>query len=426
MTFSKLRNILLSYKTVLKNTIYLSLLEVVHILLPFIALPYIIKTVGAENYGKIALAQVVAGYFLIFVNFGLDILAVRFVSRNRESKNRLRLIVGAVLSLKGLTFTAGLAVFSVIVVFWPKANIDWPLFYASYLICLADVFFMPWFFQGIEKMFVITIVRGSSMLLYIASLLFLLHEKNQYWLVPLLQSSALLLTSIYGFYYMCRKEKVFPLLPSLRFMKKLFKESFTFFLSRSSVILNNSLATLVIGVTMTPYNVAVYDIARRIASAALIPVSMLIQAIYPHNALKRDQKFAMRAFAGLLGVGFAGVAALYFLAPYLVAFLGHGQLPEAVPLLRFLEIHIVLCIFTYYLGTPLLVAWGYSKPFNDSVLVSSASILLIYGIFFACNISSIYWYAAAIIIAESIILLYRSFYCFKHKIMSFSQYNLCR
>ena len=42
-----------SYKTVLKNTFYLSILEAVHVLIPFVALPYIIKTVGAENYGKV-------------------------------------------------------------------------------------------------------------------------------------------------------------------------------------------------------------------------------------------------------------------------------------------------------------------------------------------------------------------------------------
>ena len=171
---------------------------------------------------------------------------------------------------------------------------------------------------------------------------------------------------------------------------------------------------------MNDYSVAVYDLAVKISRAALIPVSMLTQAIFPHNARYRDRKFAMRAFAGLLGTASCGVIVLYFLAPFLVHFLGDGQLPEAVPLLRFLEIQVLLCAFTYYLGSPLLVAWGYPKPFNHSVLIATGGLLLIYVTFYFFSLSSVYWFALAVILSELIILIYRAFYCIKYKIISFS------
>ena len=410
-----------SYKLVLKNTFYLSLIEVVHLLMPFIALPYIIKTVGAANYGKIAFAQAVVMYFWYLVNFGLDIPAAKLVSRNRESGLRLRVIVGAVLVLKLFTLCVSFILFSGLVFLWPQARNDLPLFYSAFLICLTDVFFVLYFFQGLEKMFVITIIKGCSMLLYVVLLFIFLHKREQYWLVPLLQSGSLLLTSFYGFYYMCKKEKVIPLVPSMVFMRKLFKESFSFFLSRISVILNNSFATLIIGIVMNDYSVAVYDLAVKISRAALIPISMLTQAIFPHNARYRDRKFAMRAFAGLLGTASFGIVVLYFLAPFLVHFLGDGQLPEAVPLLRLLEIQILLCAFTYYLGSPLLVAWGYPKPFNHSVLIATGCLLLTYGIFYFFSLSSVYWFALAVILSELIILIYRAFYCVKYKIIGFQE-----
>ena len=124
-----------AYKTILHNTLYLSILEAVHLLLPFVALPYIIKTVGAANYGKVVFAQTIALYFMTFVNFGLDTLAVRYVAKNRENRKRLELIVGSVFTLKGVTFCIGLLCFSLIVIFWEKARCDWPLFFAAYLIC---------------------------------------------------------------------------------------------------------------------------------------------------------------------------------------------------------------------------------------------------------------------------------------------------
>lgn len=415
---SKFLNILSSYKKVLQNTFYLSILEAVHILIPFVALPYIIKTVGALNYGKVVFAQTVVTYFTAFVSFGFDILAVKMISRNRDKQKRLRLIVGAMLVLKVCTFCVGLLLFSTLVFCWGRARADWPLFFSAYLICLTEVFFTPWFFQGIEKMFVITVVRGTSMLLYIGGLLLCLHERSQYWIVPLLQSTALLLTALYGFYYMCRKEKVFPALPSIAFMKHFFKNSFPFFMSRISVIVNNSIATLVIGMTLGNFEVAVYDLALKIARMALVPVYMLTQAIFPHNAKNRDSRFALRAFGGLLSVSILGLTVLFFIAPYLVDFLGHGQLADAVPILRFLELYILVGVCAVYSGTPLLVAWGYSKPFNDSVFISTTFLLILYAFFGLCGVRSMYYFAAALLVSELIILGYRSFFCVKYKIFS--------
>ena len=199
-------------------------------------------------------------------------------------------------------------------------------------------------------------------------------------------------------------------------MKKMFKESFSFFLSRSSVQINNSIAPLVIGIVLGKYEVAVYDIAQKIARAALIPVYMLTQAIYPNNARNRDRNFAMRAFVGLLGISLVGLTVLFFIAPYLVKFLGNGQLPDAVNLLRFLEIYVFIGICAVYCGTPLLVAWGYSKPFNNSVLVSTLVLLILYGVFGYFRVKSMYCFAGALLFSEFVILVYRFFYCFKYQI----------
>lgn len=46
-----------------QNTGYLSIIEIFRLLMPFIALPYIIKTVGVTNYGSIVLRKPL---FLIF------------------------------------------------------------------------------------------------------------------------------------------------------------------------------------------------------------------------------------------------------------------------------------------------------------------------------------------------------------------------
>jgi PST family polysaccharide transporter len=169
---------------------------------------------------------------------------------------------------------------------------------------------------------------------------------------------------------------------------------------------------------MTPYNVAVYDLAQKIARTFLLPACMLTQAIYPHNVRNKDRKFAFQAFAGLFAISAVGLIALYFLAPWVVSLLGNDQLNPAIPLLRFFEIYILVETCSIFCGTPLLVAWGHSKPFNDSVFISTAGLLLMYGIFWCLNINSVYFFATALLFSELIIFVYRAFYCVKNKIIA--------
>ena len=99
---SKLRN----NKTIAKNTGYLTIIECVRIFMPFVALPYIIRTVGMERYGMVALAQTIVQYFIVVINFGLDISAVKDVSVHRNDKLALNRIVSTVLFIKLILFFA--------------------------------------------------------------------------------------------------------------------------------------------------------------------------------------------------------------------------------------------------------------------------------------------------------------------------------
>lgn len=80
MFLNKVRN----NRLILQNTGYLSVIEVIRLAMPFVALPYIIRTVGAENYGTAVFAQTIISYFSILINWGLDVSAVKDVSVHRN------------------------------------------------------------------------------------------------------------------------------------------------------------------------------------------------------------------------------------------------------------------------------------------------------------------------------------------------------
>ena len=97
-----------------QNTGYLSIIEIFRLLMPFIALPYIIKTVGVTNYGSIVFAQAIISYFQIFINWGLDISAVKDVSISRNNPGELNRIVSSVLLIKLLYLLLSASLLSLI------------------------------------------------------------------------------------------------------------------------------------------------------------------------------------------------------------------------------------------------------------------------------------------------------------------------
>ena len=62
-----------SHRTIISNTLYLSIIQVVRLLTPFLAMLYVIKTIGADKFGEIVFAQSIAAFSFIIINFGLDI-----------------------------------------------------------------------------------------------------------------------------------------------------------------------------------------------------------------------------------------------------------------------------------------------------------------------------------------------------------------
>ena len=48
------------YKVIVHNTTYLSVLEILKMVMPFVALPYLISTVGADKYGLVVFAQAIS------------------------------------------------------------------------------------------------------------------------------------------------------------------------------------------------------------------------------------------------------------------------------------------------------------------------------------------------------------------------------
>lgn len=404
-------------KGVISNAFFLSIIEVIRIAFPFITLPYVIKTVGASNYGTVAFAQAIASYLVVIVNYGLNISAIKDVSVNRDNPKKINEIVSSVFIIKGGLFLVSFLILTLITFCVPILfDIRLTLFFAS-LICFSEIFFPVWYYVGIEKMKYVTLIQVSAILFYNIGVFIFIHKVDDYPYVALLYSGGNIFATAISLYLLFVIEKRRFLIPKFDGIVIYFKESTPFFLSRVSEVFNTSIAKILSGALFSMTLVAAFELAQKIASVAVIPMSMLNRAIYPNLARSKDTNNAKKLFVLIALCSVLISVGVFIIAPYIITYFSGGQIPEAVSLLRVLCLYILIAGLSTYTGASLLVSFGYPKPFNYSVLLASIVLVIIYYILYLFSIMNVFTFAIALVLAEFFIFAYRFFYCKKFKII---------
>lgn len=414
--FEKIKN----HSVILKNTGYLTIIEMLRLIMPFVALPYLISTVGSENYGLVVFAQTIVSYFTYFINFGLDISAVKEVSVHRNSREKLSEIVYTVLGVKFVFFFISLFLLTIGLWLTPFGRNHLFLFYSAFLICFSDVLFPVWFFQGIEKMKYLTIVRASSVFLYTGCIFIFVRNAEHYERIALLQSLCNLLAGCVSVFILTRIVKLKFTLPTFAGMKVAIKDAFPFFLSRVSNYFNGSLAKIICGSFFSMHLVAAYDLMQKIASGASLPVSMLNRAVYPHIAKTKSRLFATKFFFVVVGISFSVGLCMFILAPLANAFFANGTLPESVTLIKIASLSVFFAGIDVYIGAPVLVSFGYPKPFNISVYLATVVLVGVCLVLYLTNSINYVSFVVAYLFAEIATTVFRFYYCMKYKLIDFS------
>ena len=85
---------------ILKNISYLSFLRLINIAVKFLLVAYLVRILGEINYGLLTWSEAIIQFLIIFVNFGFNIYAARYIVENREDKNRINEIITSILAIK--------------------------------------------------------------------------------------------------------------------------------------------------------------------------------------------------------------------------------------------------------------------------------------------------------------------------------------
>lgn len=403
-------------KNLLANVISLFVLQGSNYIIPLLSIPYLFKTLNVEKFGLVNFSFAFIQYFIILTDFGYNLSATKSIAEHRDDRLKTQQIFNAVIGSKLLLFFIGLIVLSGIVFFVPGFSTYKSVYFISYGMVLGSILFPVWFFQGMEKMKLITFLSISLKLVAIIPLFFLVKSSADYLYVPIFNTIAWIACGLLSLYVIKKDFGIVPGKFSFAQIKDSIKESSPFFLSRVSVSLYTTSNVFALGLFSGNISVGYYSAAEKLFQALQNAYSPINSSLYPFMTKTRDLKLYKKVFSLAVIFNIVLISGLLFFSHEIITLFYKNESIQAEQVFQLLLIACLVIVPSVMLGYPFLAALGHSNYANKTVIGPSIVHLIALIILIATNNFSIYTVAAMVIFTESLVLVSRMYGVFRFKL----------
>ena len=376
------KNIVKNNAVVFKNFSYISILQIFVLIAPLITYPYLIRTLGAELYGRVILAQVIVSYCSIIIDFGFNSVSVRYISIYRNVREKLSEIMSAILTIRLILWISCFIVY-VLVVCLSSACKDYLwLFILSFGLTLNELLFPQFYFQGIEKMRYITVLNIIVRAVSIILIFLCIKNADNYFLVPVLTSVGYLIGGGLALYIIFVKDGIRYTIPSWKIMKYYFKDASLIFSTHLVSTIKDKLNYILLAHFVAMNQMVVYDLGSKITSLLSKPSEIVCTVLLPKIAKEKN----IRVFRLVTVVLFIGISILVFILNIFLPEIIQLFLKEEIDLLP-IRIYSLAPIFlgvSIFISSNLFIAFGYNKYLLYSIFFTTGVYLFLL-VFMYCN-----------------------------------------
>lgn len=399
---------------VFKNYLYLLMIQGANFILPLITIPYLVRTIGTHKFGIVMVAQSLALFLTIVTDFGFNISATREVAMIKNNKESLSQFFFNVIFIKTILLICSFLVLLSLTIFVEKFNQESLVYLLSFGIVFGQVLFPSWFFQGIEKMKMITLINVLAKLIFTVSVFLVIKNQDDYYFVPLFYGLGFLLSGALGFIFSLKyiQYKKPIVIESIQIAK----ESFSLFLSNLAVSLYTNMNTFIIGVFVSDSLAGVYSSMEKLIVATKSIYTPLYQAMFPNLSIKGKHKIKetieyMKYYVGGLGIIISLVIILFAKDILEIIYkddliTSYYSIFQILGLIGFLSSLNMLYVSLFFPAV---------KAFNDRLkILSFAGLFNVFMVLLLIQFYTIYGVAISATISEFFILILAIYFYKKH------------
>lgn len=275
------KKIFINNKKIAENYFFMTLLLVLNSFFGLLIYPYLIRTLGAESYGIYIFASTIVNYFICFIGFGFDMYGVRLIAENPFSIKKKSNVLSII-------FTTKLYLEIVSIILAVLVSFVFPIlrtYFWVYIVCFANtllnVFFPTWYFQGVQKMRVVSYIQLIFKLLSLPFIFIFIKKPDDILLFAIIMTASSLLGALYAFIHLLVFEKLKISLVPIKHTLVYIKESQYFFYTNFLNMMKIQTINLIIGTRYSMTDLALYDLANRIVSIPLMLITNINSALFP-------------------------------------------------------------------------------------------------------------------------------------------------
>lgn len=391
----------------MENYFFMTVLQILNMCFYLLIYPFLIRTLGQEGYGLYAYAASMVFLFVTFVNFGFDLPAAQQVALHSNDKQVLRSVLSCVQTAKIYIEMIAVLCFAVIMLINPIMGNAPCVFWITFLQTLTFILFPQWYYQGLQKMKMVTYIQFGFRLLSLPFIFIFIKSPQDVWVFALITSLASVLGGITAWLMIRYCDGIKIYWASIPAVKRAYLEAVPFCGSNIIGVAKEQGMILMAGSFLGMADVAIYDLANKIMLIPRTIFSKLNDALYPKMVVRSDKETNRRVllYEVVLGIGAMLCVALF--GPLAVYVLGGEQMMSSYGVTVILSFTILCWLVVGVFLQFYFVPAGYTRHilYNQIVAMSSCFIVAGVGLYFWHNV-----YALAVAYAFS--GLCEIFYCY--------------
>lgn len=403
-------------KVLFYNTFMLYIMMASTFIFPLLTFPYLTRTLGAENYGIVVLANAVMQYFQLLIDFGFILSGTAICSRERNNKEKLQKITSSIVYGKLLLSALGLVIVILLVLFMDLFKGKEMFIICSYIPLMLTSFVPDYLFRGIEKMGIITYRTIASKFAYTFLIFLLVKSPSSYFYIPLSLFVSNLIIVLWSWSYINKKLKIKLIIVKVQDVFKQLKESSIFFASRIATTVYSASNIFVLGLYgYSDTELGIYGASNTLINYGKSMFSPIADSLYPYMVKNKNHRLVKKIIMVLIPAIMLGCLVLFVFSDLFIKIMCGKEYLDTVPIFRRMIPMLIITLPEYLYGFPMLGSINRNDKANLSVMFGAAFHFIGLVILYFFKLLSFYNIIYLTTATETLILILRIYYFNKYK-----------
>lgn len=394
-----------------KNGSYLTILQIVNLLVPLMTYPYLVNVFGIEAYGGYIFITSIVGFLSVFINFGFNTTGTKEIA---AGNNFINVYLNITL-IKILIFLSSLLISVFTIMYLNLNNLE--LFFVCVMLLLYDLLFPYWYFMGKEKFLVLALNVFISRIAFLFLIFGLLDDSSILVDIPIYNAISLSISLLLAALYVYKEERIIKSTSQIGDLKvhvnikMYFEESFQIFQAQFVSQIYESTSRLLVGSGAGDSALTLYDLAEKIVKVFKVPINSLGSILFP-IAVKSKNIIEMWSITRKVLVIYVFLyLILYLTIAEFIEYLFPREMLMAVGVVEIYSIIVFVIIIKQYLSFQVLIPFGYVEYFKKSAFIGGACYLLSIIFMSAMEEFVVEYIVIAIVVSEMVITTCLLYFC---------------